>query len=350
LPGEGQLVSTPGKVVIENNDFVSSGEAILIAGDANGWYESGAVSDVLICGNRFHPSCLTSWYEYGEGIISICPIIPKLDPEKPYHRNIRIEDMDMICFGRLTVTDHGGRDCQFRQDQKRTFMVQRAMAASPLMLGGVLYTMDVFSMSLFTHPDILRCDQNGVIGQLAHRDGKIDVWTTSGDSKPNSGWIGIFNRDDKPAFVDEIEPLYPDSTVRQVAMPEPACLDAARGSIAGVHLLLQNVPPEAALEVEASGADAWPASALRFYRLLDVPVEVNSGLSSRTEKWDGKQNPNVIRRAPFQIFEVLQPLQPKRHPAAYRQRHAMPAACTRCFQRCGNADCRHEVLHRWQLQ
>lgn len=110
-------------------------------------------------------------------------------------------DMDMICFGRLTVTDKGGRDCQFTPDQKRTFMVQRAMAASPLMLGGVLYTMDDFSLSLFTHPDILRCDQNGVIGQLAHRGGKTDVWKTPGNDNPNNGWIGIFNRDDKPATV-----------------------------------------------------------------------------------------------------------------------------------------------------
>ncbi len=86
----GLLVSTPGKVVIEDNDFVSSGAAILIAGDANGWYESGAVRDVLIKGNRFHPSCLTSWYQFGEGIISILPIIPKVDPERPFHRNIRI--------------------------------------------------------------------------------------------------------------------------------------------------------------------------------------------------------------------------------------------------------------------
>ena len=94
-------------------------------------------------------------------------------------------------------------------------------------------------------------------------------------------------------------------------MAEPVCLDAARGSIAGMHLLLHDLSPDAALEVEASGPDAWPASAMRFYRLLDVPVEVNSGRSCRTEKWDGKHNPHVIRRAPFRIFEVLQPLQPK---------------------------------------
>ena len=87
----GLLVSTPGNVVIENNDFISSGAAILIAGDANGWYESGAVKDVVIRGNRFHPSCLTSWYQFGQGVISIYPIIPAFDPETPFHRNIRIE-------------------------------------------------------------------------------------------------------------------------------------------------------------------------------------------------------------------------------------------------------------------
>jgi len=111
-------------------------------------------------------------------------------------------DMDMVCFGRLMVTDKGGRDCQFTQDQKRTFMVQRAMAASPLMLGGVLYSMDAFSMSLFTHPDILQCDQNGVVGQLVHREGKTDVWKTPERGNPNNGWIGIFNRDTKPATVE----------------------------------------------------------------------------------------------------------------------------------------------------
>lgn len=113
------------------------------------------------------------------------------------------------------------------------------------------------------------------------------------------------------SFVDELEPLYPDSKSAGVAMAEPLRIDAARGTIAGVHLLLSDVPADAALEVEAGGADTWPASALRFYRLLDVPVEVNSGRSSRTEKWDGKQNTHVIRRAPFRIFEVLQPLEAK---------------------------------------
>ncbi len=127
-------------------------------------------------------------------------------------------DMDMICFGRLYVVENGGWICKFTEDQKRTFMLQRALAASPLIAGGVLYSMDDFSLSLLTHEDILECDQNGVVGKLVHREGKIDVWKTlkkgrkaggqegkkaGGQEEKNksekgdgeSGWIGVFNRD-----------------------------------------------------------------------------------------------------------------------------------------------------------
>jgi hypothetical protein len=89
----GILISTPGKVIIENNIFESSGSAILIAGDANGWYESGAVKDVVIRNNLFKDACNATYsYQFCEAIISIFPIIPKLSADKPFHRNIRIEN------------------------------------------------------------------------------------------------------------------------------------------------------------------------------------------------------------------------------------------------------------------
>jgi polygalacturonase len=88
----GLLVSTPGRVLIENNRFQSSGSAILIAGDANAWFESGAVRDVTIRRNVFGEACLSSPYQFGEGIISIDPEIPRPQPAYPFHRNIRIED------------------------------------------------------------------------------------------------------------------------------------------------------------------------------------------------------------------------------------------------------------------
>jgi hypothetical protein len=95
----GLLVSTPGKVVIENNVFESSGSAILIAGDANGWYESGAVTDVLIRNNIFTELCNTSSYQFCEGIISVYPIIPELnETTPPFHKNIRIENNEFHPF------------------------------------------------------------------------------------------------------------------------------------------------------------------------------------------------------------------------------------------------------------
>jgi len=88
----GVLLSTPGKSVIEESVFRSSGAAILIAGDANQWYESGAVTDVVIRNNIFESPCLSSWYQFGEGIISIFPEIPEVDRNAPFHRNIRVEN------------------------------------------------------------------------------------------------------------------------------------------------------------------------------------------------------------------------------------------------------------------
>lgn len=88
----GLLISTPGKVVVENNIFESSGSAILIAGDANYWYESGAVRDVIIRNNTFEYPCMSSMYQFCEAIISILPEIPEPQSEYPFHRNITIEN------------------------------------------------------------------------------------------------------------------------------------------------------------------------------------------------------------------------------------------------------------------
>jgi hypothetical protein len=89
----GMLISTPKPVLVENNIFESSGSAILIAGDANGWYESGACHDVVIRNNIFLGECNTSnEYQFCEGIISICPEIPEPHEEYPFHSNITIEN------------------------------------------------------------------------------------------------------------------------------------------------------------------------------------------------------------------------------------------------------------------
>lgn len=94
----GILMSTPGEVLIENNTFESSGSAILIPGDANGWFESGAVKNVTIRNNTFTDQCLTSMYQFCEGIISIDPEVPKMQAGRPFHRNITIEQNTFHAF------------------------------------------------------------------------------------------------------------------------------------------------------------------------------------------------------------------------------------------------------------
>lgn len=52
-------------------------------------------------------------------------------------------------------------------------------------------------------------------------------------------------------------------------------------------------------------------SSINWDIIEPVPVEENTGLDSRTEQFKGKINPYVIRRAPFNIFEVIYPLNKK---------------------------------------
>lgn len=113
-------------------------------------------------------------------------------------------DLDMIPFGRLNVvatenvpgisTERRARQSEFSREQMRTFITQRAMAASPLIIGGDLLTMDQFSYSLLTNREMLTCNQNGVMGVNVYRAGNIDVWLTPHNSDPTKGWIGVFNR------------------------------------------------------------------------------------------------------------------------------------------------------------
>ena len=80
----GALFSTPKSTLVENNLFDhTSGTAILLCGDCNGWFETGACRDVVIRNNRF-VNALTSMFQFTNGIISIYPEIPDLASQTKY--------------------------------------------------------------------------------------------------------------------------------------------------------------------------------------------------------------------------------------------------------------------------
>ncbi|MEM6332005.1 MAG: glycoside hydrolase family 27 protein [Planctomycetota bacterium] len=156
-------------------------------------------------------------------------------------------DLDMIPFGRLMVWNpeddlgrhenlagHGvARTDQFTPAQRRTFITQRAMAASPLFFGGELTQTDDATLRLVAHPEMLACNANGTVGQLVHRDNEIDVWFTPKRGSSGDGWIGIFNRDTQPRQGHIPLALLRDakSCDRFLSIWTDECIDPDRGGI-----------------------------------------------------------------------------------------------------------------------
>lgn len=95
----GALFSTPRRTLVEGNLFDhTSGTAILLCGDCNGWFETGACRDVTIRRNRF-VNALTSMYQFTNAVISIYPEVPDLPlQERYFHSGIVIEDNEFDTF------------------------------------------------------------------------------------------------------------------------------------------------------------------------------------------------------------------------------------------------------------
>ena len=99
----GSLFSTPRKTIVENNLFDhTSGAAILLCGDCNGWFETGACRHVIIRKNRF-VNALTNLFQFTNAVISIYPEIPALKGQQQYFHGgpeggIVIEDNEFETF------------------------------------------------------------------------------------------------------------------------------------------------------------------------------------------------------------------------------------------------------------
>lgn len=119
-------------------------------------------------------------------------------------------DLDMIPFGMLQLmspeeyasedsnVDLAGlgntRKSNLTPAQMRTFITIRAMAASPLFMGGDLPSLDDYSLELITNKNMLACNQNGECAINVYSENGIEVWLVQKQKLPGEGWIGIFNR------------------------------------------------------------------------------------------------------------------------------------------------------------
>lgn len=92
----GFLVTSSGTAVFEDNYFHSPGAAILVEGDANYWYEAGAMVDLLVRRNVFDNCNYGVW---GRATIEVNPkVSAEYRASQRFHRNLRIEDNEFRTF------------------------------------------------------------------------------------------------------------------------------------------------------------------------------------------------------------------------------------------------------------
>jgi hypothetical protein len=97
VPTRGVLVTTRKPVLITGNRFDGMSMAsIYISSDAYQWYESGPVADVTIEGNRFTRPA--------GPVIFVEPTNRVIDPAKPVHHNISVEQ-NSFDIGDVTVVN-----------------------------------------------------------------------------------------------------------------------------------------------------------------------------------------------------------------------------------------------------
>ncbi len=134
----GMLVTTPKKVIIQHNYFNTAGAAILIEGDLDHWFESGAHTDLTIRNNVFE-NCSSSGcetgdrWEWGEAPITISPSYrPQSETSPVYHRNITIADNTFRCFDAPVVFARSVENLRFerntleRTDAFKPFLWQKS--------------------------------------------------------------------------------------------------------------------------------------------------------------------------------------------------------------------------------
>lgn len=105
---------------------------------------------------------------------------------------------------------------------------------------------------------------------------------------------------------DSLEFLYADSHVDRRPCRRLA-VDVARGGIASVHLLIDDAPVGRTLHLGVR-RNGRPVPQAEWFRLVDVPVEKNTGPIGFVER-EGEINPHVARRAPFRVCDAMEPVE-----------------------------------------
>lgn len=119
----GFLLSSAGKTVVERCKFHNMNCGIQIGGEMKDWYESGAVSDVLIRDCDFDNSAYA-----GGTAITICPQLREQNPRDFFHGRIVIENNRFVQSSKRVLTAKLTRELVFRNN---SFILNRSLPYHP---------------------------------------------------------------------------------------------------------------------------------------------------------------------------------------------------------------------------
>ena len=122
----------------------------------------------------------------------------------------------------------------------------------------------------------------------------------------------LANAQFEAGLLNTLEAVYPDSN--NVKLKNTFTTNIAKNTAAEVHILVKS---EIGNLISFS-TQSKNISNVNLSVIEPVPVEQNTGIDSRTEQFLGVLNPHVIRRAPFDIFEIIYPLEERRIKTKYR--------------------------------
>ena len=103
-------------------------------------------------------------------------------------------------------------------------------------------------------------------------------------------------------FSDILNPVYPDKN--DLNFKKNHTINTAKNSTVDINIVISS---RLNSDIEFMH-ESKTLNDLIYSEVIDVPVEQNTGLDSRTEQFKGNINPYVIRRAPFNIYEIINPL------------------------------------------
>ncbi len=118
----------------------------------------------------------------------------------PYAGPNHWPDADMLPLGRLRLRGFQDqpRSTRLTHDEQHTMMTLWSIFRSPLMIGSDLPSLDAFTLSLFTNPEVLAVDQHSTGNRLLFARGQQIAWVASA-ARASEKYVALFNLENQQA-------------------------------------------------------------------------------------------------------------------------------------------------------